>query len=85
MNDLSFVSTRHEFNNENPVSYNGLVNTFMGDNIVKYIPALDDIPYKFRVLNFHEWWNEVIFGFGTEIKNTLTRKDIVLEVANTDG
>jgi hypothetical protein len=85
MKNISFISTRHEFNKDNPMSYIGLVNTFIGNNNVKYIPALDDIPYKCRHLNFEEWWNEVIFGFGNEIRNTLTRRDIVIEVADTDG
>ena len=37
---------------------------------------------RYHKLNFQDWWNEVIFKFDHD---QLTRKDIVLAAANSDG
>jgi hypothetical protein len=44
---------------------------------------LDNVPWGERWLQFPHWWNEVIFVDGARAE--LTRRDLVLAVANQDG
>ena len=63
----------------------GVTNGIGGE--AKYWPLCDEryfpMPKQKEVLSFDEWWNdEVIFDSGI---STLTRRDLVLSVANKDG
>ena len=66
-------------------TYTGLVLKGVGPSGAKYVPPLDDLPYnqKYRKVNFDEYWNRVIFKY--DRNKVLTRKDLVLAVANQDG
>jgi len=53
----------------------------------KYWPICDEryftMPDEYKLLNFEEWWaTEVIFQSSS---SALTRKDLILSVANKDG
>jgi len=43
---------------------------------------LDDVPYK-RWLPYRDWWNEIVFV--DDRKQSLSRKELILAVANQDG
>jgi hypothetical protein len=49
-----------------------------------YRVPLDDLPPRgFRLIPFTEWWSEIIFD--DRLGNTLTRKGLVLTLANKEG
>lgn len=89
--DIEYLSTNVKSPRE-PIHL-GLVrrvNVGVTDGIggeAKYWPLCDErffpMPKQKEMLSFHEWWNdEVIFDSGI---STLTRRDLVLSVANKDG
>lgn len=64
-------------------SFYGLIGFGVNVNPI-IIPHLDDAsPDIFGYVNFDEYWNRVIFV--DQKKNTFTRKEIILAVANQDG
>lgn len=49
-----------------------------------YVPYLDEYPpHEAHFLDFDSWWKEIVFIDGE--KNTYSRKEIILSVANQDG
>ncbi len=65
-------------------SFCGLVSIGSVNNEQTYIPYLDEAPVKkFGFVNFDEFWNRIIFIDNN--KNSFTRKEIVLAIANQDG
>jgi len=77
-----FLSTNIPHSENNLLSHGGLVSIQISDRTVKTLAMLDDVPVK-RQLDFSDWWNEPIFI--DSYKNVLTRKELVLVVANQDG
>lgn len=47
-----------------------------------YFPILKEIPSRTFFLEIDDWWNEIIFD---DKKHFMSRKDVVLSVANQDG
>ncbi|MEE8056308.1 MAG: hypothetical protein V3T17_00520 [Pseudomonadales bacterium] len=89
--DIAFLSTN--FTNDKDLIHLGLVrkiNVGVSNGIggeVKYWPLCDEryfsSPKEQHRIQFEQWWNtEEIFCSG---KSKLTRKDLVLSMANKDG
>lgn len=79
-----FLDTAHENWPDNTMTYSGLVamNIDSGSGKgPKYIPIIDS--GKGVLVDFEAWWNRVIFI--DQEKKTLTRKELVLAIANKDG
>jgi hypothetical protein len=49
----------------------------------KYIALLDGAMAPHRPITFDQWWNKVVIV--DDKRHTITRKELVLAVANTDG
>ena len=79
--ELLFASTATPYYGKNIIPYMGLsVITFRVDKESKYTcPEEYD---KFKYLTFADWWNEIIID---DKKNVFSRRDIVLNIADTDG
>lgn len=78
--DFHSLCLPHDPSNLTP--HGGLVFIGLADKDAECMAMLDDVPVK-RLLPFDEWWNEVVFVDDT--KEKLTRKQLVLAVANQDG
>ena len=65
-------------------SFSALLGISFGQGGEGYVPYLDNMPGRTaRQVNFNAFWDEVIFI--DHEKNTFTRKEVVLYVANQDG
>jgi hypothetical protein len=84
--NTSFIDTSTGYYSNNFASTHEL--TFIrstntnGQYKSEYLPFLDDYITKKKLL-FDKWWNNVIIC--DQYKNTFSRKDIVLSLANQDG
>jgi len=84
---MKFYDSALTYTSHSSPSYFGLLRIRMSTrNGVSYFPPLDDIDHprsKTKKINFDNWWRGVVIKdkYGKEF----TRKDLVLEVANTDG
>lgn len=79
-----FCDTAFPFDPHNLAAYAGLASVKIGSGPTRHAAPLDgDDPSGFRWIDFDEWWNAVIFRYdgGRE----LTRRDLILAVANQDG
>jgi hypothetical protein len=74
----NFLSTAIPHDESNLLTHGGLI--MMGGG--KYLAMLDDVPIK-RWMPFQDWWNEIVFV--DDRKERLSRKQLVLAVANQDG
>jgi hypothetical protein len=70
-------------NTERVGSFAALLGIAFGGVKGGYVPHLDGMAKDARLVGFDEYWNEEIFV--DQKKNSFTRKDIVLYVANQDG
>lgn len=84
LNRLSgkFISTSIPYDPKNGLSHCGLIMTAMSTTHAEYVAPLDDFIFQ-RWLSFPEWWEEIVFVDNK--KNTLSRKTLVLSIANQDG
>lgn len=80
---ILFYDGSHPINPRNKVSHSGIVGVMLGPSGAKPIPFLDNPPAGFRKVDFSKWWNTPIFIDAN--KQVLTRKDVVLTVADQDG
>lgn len=78
----SFLSTALPHEQGNLSTHGGLVMVAADGAQSRYVAMLDDVPYK-RWLRFEDWWNEVVFV--DDRRESLSRKQLVLAVANQDG
>lgn len=84
--DILFYDTSLDYNPNNLPSTMGLIITEMEKKSAKYVPPLDDGPptrYRKGKISFEKWWNKIVFV--DRKGNKLTRRDLVLAVANKDG
>ncbi|MFA6253485.1 MAG: SEC-C domain-containing protein [Patescibacteria group bacterium] len=82
MKDTRFLDTASDNWSDNTMTYSGLVAMQMATGTPPhYIPLLDSA--KGKPVEFAAWWNGIIFVDNT--KNTITRKELILSVANKDG
>lgn len=77
-----FISSAMEHQPGNLGTHGGLIMTSISRGSRHFAP-LDNVPWGERWLQFSHWWNEVIFVDGARAE--LTRRDLVLVVANQDG
>jgi len=70
-------------NNIRVGSFCGLVGIGVGLK-ESFVPYLDEVPGNiFKEVLFDEYWNKIIFI--DQGKNSLSRKDVILAIANQDG
>ena len=86
--NIDFYDSAVPYDPRNLVTYNGLtmmrISTAEG---ASYVAPLDDgspVRSRTREISFKIWWDGV-FVIKDKYGKTLTRKDLVLSVANTDG
>lgn len=84
--DMKFYSHAGVHNKKNLLSHMGLVLMKMGNGSAEYLPILDNAPpfhYTQPKMVFNAWWNQTVIV--DQQKNSFSRKDLVLNVANKDG
>jgi hypothetical protein len=77
-----FISTAIPHDSGNIATHGGLIMTSLGKGASTHFAPLDDVPIT-RWLPFQDWWNEIVFVDAQRAQ--LTRRDLVLAVANQDG
>jgi len=82
MKGVDFLQSAKPHRDGSAFSYHGLIGTQVGPDSGGYFAVLDDANSTSRV-PFDQWWEMVIFR--DKAGRTLTRKDLVLVVANQDG
>ena len=81
---IKFLNSAYNYDSNNLFAYHGLVGLRISsdDRGNRFFPLLESSKKKMK-LQFTDWWDKPV------IKDTLnvffTRKDIVLNIANTDG
>jgi putative PIN family toxin of toxin-antitoxin system len=81
---LAFYDTAKDWDPRNLLSHHGLVGLQLGITDASYRAPLDDRPpHLLKWATFQKWWNKIVFA--DHNSNQLTRKDVVLSVANQDG
>lgn len=78
----SFISTALPYEEANTMPHGGLVMVAADGPKSKYVAMLDQVPFQ-RWLPFEDWWNEAVFV--DKERRSLSRKQLVLAVANQDG
>lgn len=78
----SFISSAIPHDPGNVATHGGLIMTAMSKTGSRYYAPLDVVSIE-RWLPFRDWWNEPVFVDGQ--KAVLTRRGLVLAVANQDG
>lgn len=84
--NILFYDTAYEYDPYNLAPTTALVMMGVGPEGAKYIPPLDDdmrAHLNDRKVSFEKWWNKIVIADTNG--NKLTRKDLILSVANTDG
>jgi hypothetical protein len=82
--DTPFYDTAPNWDPDNLIPHQGLVSMLIGTKGASYDAPLDmRPPHYIKWASFQEWWKKVVFA--DPDKNTLTRKDVVLVVADQDG
>lgn len=79
-NKVQYLSTAEGYVPGNLLSYEGILATSSNGYYLPMTSATD----KFQGIlhSFEDWWNQIILDDNI---NIFTRKDLILEVANTDG
>lgn len=82
---VSFYNTANKYNPKNILTHHGLTALVIGNNEAKHVAPLDsrhkDVPLSQAL--FPDWWNEPIIV--DKDKNVLSRRKLVLAMANQDG
>ena len=79
---VPFLSSAPGWKPNNAMPYLGLVIISMEDGSFK-APLGNRRPDSYRWLSFNNWWNEIVFD--DKLGNQLTRKDLILDLANKEG
>jgi SEC-C motif len=81
---VAFCDTAGDRNPRNLLTHHGLVAIHVTDGGARYEAMLDNSPLGVgRAVSFEQWWNKVVVVDSD--RNQLTRRDLVLAVANEDG
>jgi hypothetical protein len=81
---IPFYDTACNWNPSNRLPHHGLVSMLIGTTGAAYSAPLDiRPPHCLGWTSFQEWWEKVVFVDPS--KNKLTRRDVVLVVADQDG
>ncbi len=84
LKNKNFLDTSISNQDGNLSSFHGLMGISVGNEKSKYIPWLDGYPpIIFNFVPFDEYWNRIIFV--DKNKNSFSRKDIILNIADQDG
>jgi len=80
-----FLDTAAPLDMGNILLYGALVQTMMSNKGAAYTPILDSPgpPHPTKLVPFDDWWDRTIFR--NKEGQTLSRKQLVLTVANKDG
>lgn len=79
-----FCDSALENHPKNAGTYMGLVFMEFGGSRVRYVAMLDDVPPgEIAWVDFNAWWERTVFI--DKDHRALTRRDLVLAVANQDG
>ena len=82
--DVSFVDSAGDFSPSNLMSQALLLSIQIGSRGGGYVASLDRaIGDEPRLIPFDQWWHKIVFANMGE--QPLTRKDVVLLLANKDG
>lgn len=83
--DLQFYDTALEIDSENSATQSGLTLALIKPTgLSSHVPILDDSPRGApRQVDFDRWWNAPVFI--DDRRQTLSRKDLALSVADQDG
>ncbi len=82
--NIEFYETSTDAYSDNPLTFNGILGILITPEGPKYLAPLDDVPPPGPTwAQFDDWWNRVIFV--DKSKQTMTRRDLVLSVADQDG
>ena len=80
---LNYIDSSMPFMEGNLLSEGGLVAIISRDKGPGYLAFLDDCPIKSRIVSFEKWWLDPVFR---DAKGSLlSRKDLILAMANQDG
>lgn len=77
-----WVDTCLEDRPGNLSTHGGLVAQMLGQRSVRWTALLDDGPFR-GTKNFDAWWNAPVFRDNAD--TTLSRRDLILTMANKDG
>jgi hypothetical protein len=81
---IAFCDTAGDHNPRNLLPHQGLVAIHVTGEGARYAAMLDDSPHgQGTAVAFDQWWNKVVVVDSE--RNALTRRDLVLAVANKDG
>ncbi len=80
--DGKFFDTAHPLNMKSLTSHCGLVAISYSPGGGRYVAGLDGVGQQ-RLVSFKTWWNAVVFL--DQQRRAISRKDLVLSVADTDG
>lgn len=84
--DIGFYDSGVDYEPEHSISHSGLAIMEFSPSGARYCAPLDDLPpesSKDKKVSFDEWWNKVVYA--DDEQNILTRKHLVLNVANKEG
>jgi hypothetical protein len=83
--NLKFYDTAYDYDPDNLAPQTLLTPMQIGGDRSYYVPRLDDLDAKLlkKKLQFWPWWNKVVIA--DKDKNTYTRQDLVLTLADQDG
>ena len=81
---IPFYSTAYRWDASNLVAHHGLLQLRISPSGSSYHAPFDDRPpHILRWVSFDEWWSEIVFD--DRKGNTLTRKQLILTLANKEG
>ena len=84
LKDIPFLTSTPGYNQKNVMPYHGLISIGIAGSGASFrAPLGDGPPDFFRWISFEEWWEEIVFD--DRKGNQLTRKAIILELANREG
>jgi len=84
---IEFLDTASEYDEKNLLTFSGLTyQSFSIDNSrrasTSYKPIFDP-PWGEKLCSYESWWNQIVIK--NKFNNLFVRKDIVLNVSDTDG
>jgi len=82
---LVFEDISFDYNEANRTTFNGCVMQTISITGATFMPYLNNGPSAIynKTLPFDDWWNKIVIRDNKQ--NFFTRKDLILNMANTDG
>jgi hypothetical protein len=79
----NYIDSSMPFMEGNLLSEGGLVAMILREKRSGYVAFLDDSPIESRLVSFEKWWSDPVFRDARG--SFLSRKDLILAMANQDG